>query len=395
MCEWEGTDSPAASQYRVDGRWAAPCDFSTVSLMSSWMMPMSFTPVDAALARAFVDADLGIEESHRLLANLVEEGSQLSVVTCMRSEAGSAVDEFSEMVYMSRSTAWMTVRRDRRGDFPLVVLPTQLRNIVHLVATVPYSDYRWRKIERWLSRSRTPLSEFWIDLDDFLTIGSSLEAHGETRASRTTGRSVLDDSSITRGWRSGKPQFGAAIDEMLSYPASVRSVTVRVDRLLHAQIRRRSGATIYGGSFDLFRSVILDQLANAGQSRLDLLTGRERQLDRPIEKGLAIRLESDTFADPVAASDLAKLLYSDSELGVAVLHSNPYFHAAVTDYTDGSTFDVFVTAPDEVVILPGYRSLPGALSRISDRIGDRFSSSALHETDAETKPTLEDLFGDG
>ena len=57
-------------------------------------------------------------------------------------------------------------------------------------------------------------------------------------------------------------------------------------------------------------------------------------------------------------------------MGVAVVHRNPYLHVAVTDYTDGSNFDVFVTDPSEIVVHPGFTASIGSLNRLLQRIGE-------------------------
>jgi hypothetical protein len=166
------------------------------------------------------------------------------------------------------------------------------------------------------------------------------------------------------------------------------------DRLL-LHLRREAGATFHGGDFTLFYDVVMRTLARAVAERRELLSGRQREVGAPPSRPITVRTTGKTFASPEAVAELLDALHGQRETGVAVFHRNPYMHAAVTDYTDGSNFDVFVTDEDEVVIIPGYRASVGAFARLTDTIGDRFPAVDVAEVADQPPPTLAELVANG
>jgi hypothetical protein len=78
-------------------------------------------------------------------------------------------------------------------------------------------------------------------------------------------------------------------------------------------------------------------------------------------------------------------------MAIAVLHRNPYLHVVVTDYADGSNFDVFVTEPDAIEVHPGFRSSLGALTRLTQSLGERFEALKIAEAAPPEPVSLDDL----
>ena len=216
-------------------------------------------------------------------------------------------------------------------------------------------------------------------------------------ASRLTARDLSDGSSYTRGWpeqrRRPRPSHREALAEASNM--AVRTLTLHIGNQLLVQLRREAGATFYSGDYQLFESVVMDGLEDAAARRRSLLADRERRLDEPAPRPLVVRTRAATFGEPEAVTDLLDSLERQESTSVAVFHRNPYLHVAVTDYADGSNFDLFVNRSDEVVVIPGYRASVTSLARLTDTVGERFAAVAVDEVTSLPAPTLEDLFGEG
>jgi hypothetical protein len=78
---------------------------------------------------------------------------------------------------------------------------------------------------------------------------------------------------------------------------------------------------------------------------------------------------------------------------VAVSHRNPYLHFIVTDYLDGSNYDVFVTDDDQLVLLPGYNASAGSLARVTDAMGESLGMVELRGEEIAQAIPDEELFG--
>jgi hypothetical protein len=135
----------------------------------------------------------------------------------------------------------------------------------------------------------------------------------------------------------------------------VRTLTLTVGAArLSIHLRRQAGATFYSGDYRLFCSEVLRRLEVAAADRRKLLTGRDRKRSEPIRESIVMRVPEGTFLEQTARGDLLDSVSRVSGVQVAVFHENPYLHFAVTDYLDGSNYDVFVTHDDRLTILPGY-----------------------------------------
>ena len=54
-------------------------------------------------------------------------------------------------------------------------------------------------------------------------------------------------------------------------------------------------------------------------------------------------LPGPVLVDAEATGEVLAELEGQRDISLAVLHRNPYLHVVVTDYSDGSNFDVVVT----------------------------------------------------
>jgi hypothetical protein len=284
------------------------------------------------------------------------------------------------------------------GGYVVAVWPTTEEGIHHLLATVPVTDERWRRVERWVGNSAPRIVPYMLNEADFAGIGASLAEHGRVEVSRLTARVLSDGSSYTRGWpegrRSPRPTYTQALGEVEEL-AFVRTLTVHVGDTLSLHLRRQAGATYYGGNFGMFEDVVLGALVGAAARRKALLTGREREVNVRQERAIAVQMPTGIFAEAESVSELLGALSEQRGVGIAVLHRNPYLHVAVTDYLDGSNFDAFVTFDDRVVIYPGYRATVGALTRLTEHIAERFAAREVRDIKASTPPTRDELFTTG
>ena len=212
--------------------------------------------------------------------------------------------------------------------------------------------------------TRRRLASIFLNEEDFLRIGDRLAEFGDVSVSRMTARKVSDGSSLNRGWQQDMLPGPPPRDVIEEFPdASVRTLTLSVHERLRCHLRREGGATFYSGEFGVFVDAVLGAFTNAGAERLKLLSGRSREIGKPLSVPLAVRFDTNRLADPAIVRKLAETIQRERSFGVAVLHGNPYLHLVVTDYVDGSNFNVFVAEEDEIRIIPGFRATVSSASR--------------------------------
>jgi hypothetical protein len=285
---------------------------------------------------------------------------------------------------------------DGRGAFVAGLWPTRHEGIYHLVGTVPVTDPRWRRLERWVINASPRVFVPFLTEVEFESILRSLQKLGPIEVSRVTARTIDYYSSIMRGWRAGhvRPTPMAALATVRDADASPRTITLEVIGQLAMHLRRDSGATFYSGDFSAFEDIVMTGFAQAAQSRRSLLSGRQRHDPRSPLRPIRIKLATKAFDETDILREIVETL-SSPELSVAVLHRNPYVHMAITDYVDGSNVDAFVFTGDEMVVYPGYAASAGALARMTSRVTDRFAGVEVSEAPPIRPPTREDLMTNG
>jgi hypothetical protein len=372
---------------------------STTPLVSS-----PLPPLDEALWRA-AERDVPPGQERQILRDAVAEtDSTLTTWVLLSNDAVSgrtaALDRLARMPgvadvrWIGRARAYLV--RERPDPCVFVVAPSSRDGVLMLVTSVTPTDGRWKRLRRWIARGGSALSPVYLNEADFLALGDALAEFAPVAASRLTARDLSDGSSYTRGWpeqrRRPRPSHREALAEARNL--AVRTLTLHVGDLLLVQLRREAGATFYSGDYDLFETVVFRGLEDAAARRRLLLMGRERRLHEPLPRPLVVRTGSPTFSSPEAVTDLLDSLERQEATSVALFHRNPYLHVAVTDYSDGSNFDVFVNRADEVVVIPGYRATVTALARLTDTVGERFAAIEVDEASGRSAPTLDELLGD-
>lgn len=284
-------------------------------------------------------------------------------------------------------------------DEPFVVSlwPSAEKQVFHLVGSVPVTDGRWRKAERWVQRIAPKLSPVYLDQSDFEDVCASLSEHGDIAVSRLTARVIADGSSYTRGWKAGgrreQPSYHSVLSEVDGV-ASVRTLSMSVGDQLSLHLRRMAGATYYSGEFPLFHDLVLRRLSAAAASRVRLFGARERQPRARLSEAISLRFTAGYFADADRLQSLVEALRAQPGMGVAVVHRNPYLQVAVTDYRDGSNCNLFVTDDDAITVYPGFRASMGSLARLSEALAETFSGVLTELVEARQRPNREQLTTD-
>lgn len=268
--------------------------------------------------------------------------------------------------------------RSSSSDRYVIALWDAGQGVYHLVGTVPATNRDWKRVEQsWLNAVAPKLTQVLLNRADFEAIGDALEEHGDVEATRMTARVLHDQSSYTRGWpRAGvkRPSHREALDE--ARDMMVRSLTMDVAGT-NMQVRRSSGASFYRGHFHLFTDVVLARLKTAAYQRRELLDHRERAPRQVAEQVLSLSVERMDLSLPTSRRFLREAISEVKGLQVAAIHGNPYMHLLVTDYLNGTSFDVLVTESNRVEIVPGLKASVGSLARVTEAIGSAVGMQRL------------------
>lgn len=287
---------------------------------------------------------------------------------------------------------------DEKGPFVLSAWPTGYEGVFHLIGSIPATDSRWGKVDRWIGNAAPKAVRCFLDHDDFVAIGTLLAEHDEVEVQRVSGRAQSDRSSWNRGFpalagNQLRPDHREIVAEAEAVGVSLRTLHLHVGDVMDVLVRRMAGATFYKGDFEVFAVRVLARLALSAARRRELLSGRQRVVNEPPKQPIQVSLPAPIFTDAQATGEVITSLNRMREVSYAVLHSNPYLHVLVTDNTDGSNYDLFVTQADAIELHPGFRASLGSLSRIAQDLSDYFEADDLRESPISEPASVFDLIG--
>lgn len=328
-------------------------------------------------------------------------GADQLAVTTLVSELDSPGDALAEAIGGNLVNATVVDKiavfevGQPSDSYVVSLWPSSQPSVWHAVSTVPVTDKRWQKVQRWMRRAAPAIAPVYLDEHVLPDLCSKLSDHGPVLASRMTARITFDGSSYNRGWKEdspvSRPSYREALEEIQGR-GTVRTLTVTVGDQLTVHLRRSAGSTYYGGDPHLFHSVVLSILAQAVAGKAAVFRDRQRRKHEPVAPPITIQLHPGHFEETERLQELVRGLDKTPAMGVAVLHGNPYLHVAVTDYRDGSNYDIVVTNDDAISIYPGFRTSLGSLARMTDAIGELVAPVAIRNEQAHPRLTTDDFF---
>ena len=127
-------------------------------------------------------------------------------------------------------------------------------------------------------------------------------------------------------------------------------------------------------NFSLFHAAAVSKIQDIAQRLFLLYLNRSRRSENKINpsRPLAIEFGCAIFDSPKKNKQLVDALKELTNSSISVIHANPYLHASLVDFLDGSSYDLWVLSQDRIIIVPQMRATYFSLNRICDHIFRKF-----------------------
>lgn len=130
----------------------------------------------------------------------------------------------------------------------------------------------------------------------------------------------------------------------------------------------------------LFSNNLIAPLEKFSINRISQLSGRgliERNFlpASPLEIKYPLDLFSDIEEIRKFGRTISKYPYSTQ----AVLHGNPYYHSYISDFRDGSSFEVWILSPSRILLIPQVKATAQAFQRLVSFIFYEFKEGVINE----------------
>lgn len=133
----------------------------------------------------------------------------------------------------------------------------------------------------------------------------------------------------------------------------------------------RSGYLSYHkGDFRPFLRLISERLPEA-------LADSVRPFESARGRFVEFNFPEPLFVDRSNFTIVTEALSRIPRSSLALLHTNPYFHATLTNYEDGGEFDIFITGHSTISIQGATESSPAAFLRVQNGLTEQFRDARV------------------
>ena len=256
-----------------------------------------------------------------------------------------------------------------------------------LVCLLGFSDdfeHLWPDFHKYLRSDITPV---YLHTKDFHHAFQTLEQKTPSRAPRISGftANVLcdDDQRVKtrREWFSASKHHADFFAELEQDKQWLRSVELISNMPTHTRCRvRRDLAFSCQDGFRLFYETILVALRDQGLRGKHILEHRA-VADSPTHTSRPIQIlyDNPVFADKRQNHRLIAVLRKMSDSALSVFHPNPFLHASLVDYFDGSSYTIWVTDNAAVKVIPELKATPASLGRLCNHINEYFGEGTIED----------------
>lgn len=242
-------------------------------------------------------------------------------------------------------------------------------------------DFFEKALSSFLQDYRPTVSPAYSSSKDLQRLLSRLER--EANADLIVQKAVLyshqEEGEITFKKRRFHDLFAMAEEQNMYVDKVEFTLEKPRSLLLHAFVSRDGTSYFYGGDAKYLQSLFLPELADASQSKTDLLRDRERQDPQDRTHPVDIVFERPVLEDLEDNERLLEAIGSLSRGSLAVFHDNPYIHASFLDLNDGASYEVFATENNRISIVPNFSSSVYSLSRLVEKVFKDFQEGDLKE----------------
>jgi hypothetical protein len=134
------------------------------------------------------------------------------------------------------------------------------------------------------------------------------------------------------------------------------------------------------GDFQWFKEHVIDPtISEAGQTMRFYSNRARRETPNNDPRPIVIEYPEPVFRDKSQNRRLAHSLNRLSKANVSVIHANPYFHASVVDFTDGSSYEVWVLSENRIIVTPQFRATSSSIERVCDHILSSFEEGDMKD----------------
>jgi hypothetical protein len=138
--------------------------------------------------------------------------------------------------------------------------------------------------------------------------------------------------------------------------------------------------------FQTIFPIIRQELEPPLKERIQLFKARGlKERDYKPSPALTINYADDLFSNKSTFNYFSDIIKKYPSSTKALFHSNPYFHASIADFLDGSSLDIRISDYKTILIVPQIQTSISSLERLVSYIFDNFYEGKVEEYKSENE----------
>jgi hypothetical protein len=270
------------------------------------------------------------------------------------------------------------------GTAKAFLLPNKEDQTAWLVGLREDFYYLWAALQLYL---RSDIAMMYLKTHDFRQAFRRLSQESPGRTSCICGytANVLCDEGervkTRREWfptEKSHADFFAELEQEKQWLRSVE-IVVHDTEMARGRLKRELVFSCRSG-FRLFLATILKSLREVAAETRGIFQCRAAA-DSPTHTSRPIQISYDTqlFEDKLQNRRLIRVLRQLPDSALSVFHPNPFLHATIIDYSDGSSYTIWIMDNSAISIIPGLRATLGSLGRLCNHINEHFGEGQVKE----------------
>lgn len=248
--------------------------------------------------------------------------------------------------------------------------------------TVSDREFFNQAVRRYVQRLPPTVSTSFLSTDELRQLLNKLsdETNGNFYVTKGVTKSPGGDTEVK--YFDNSRYFDLFnIDEVSKQNYYVDKIEFELRQSRHefrGQLSREGTSRYVSGNESIYFKKILPNLATLLSAKGDLFNGKAREYGSREAEIIEITYQKGAIKGRKENVRLINALEGLKRSSITVYHKNPYMHASVLDYEDGTNADVFLTSDRRVSIVP-FNASRRSLSRICNRINQGFLEGTVSE----------------
>jgi len=140
------------------------------------------------------------------------------------------------------------------------------------------------------------------------------------------------------------------------------------------------GSINYDSSHEKITKFCLSPLEQSASTRIKLLQNRGlRERGFKASRPIVIDYKKGIFENKNDIKRFGDIILKYPNATKAIYHANPYYHASIADFIDGSSFEIWIVSENKILLIPQTKSSPQAFERLISYIFHGFNEGKISE----------------